>query len=77
MSAAVLVESTPVVSSAAPVAAAPIPSEALIGHDVARERELDLMAANVESAAEGLAVFLLLALFGVAFLVATLTGVLA
>lgn len=45
--------------------------------DVGRARELDHLAATIEGAAEGLAVFLLLALFGVVFVVAVLTGVLA
>lgn len=52
-------------------------SPVLVGHDVARERELDLMAASIETSAEGLAVFLLLAVFGVASVLAMPTGVLA
>lgn len=78
MSAAVLVESTPVVvTESAPAAVAPGTSAVLAGHDALRERELDLMAANIESAAEGLGIFLLLALFGTFFVIATLSGVFA
>ena len=68
-------EVTPVAECAAPVV--PGGSPVLVGHDVIRERELDLMAASIETSAEGLAVFLLLAVFGVAFVLAMLTGVLA
>lgn len=78
MSAAVLVESTQHVAAEEwTETVVPSPSTVLAGDDVTRERELDLVAANIEGAAEGLGIFLLVALFGVVFVIAALTGVLA